>query len=303
MEDVVMRVDDLPLPKVHSGKVGETFDTSSFIPGTQLEVRTDRISVKDCPLLTGIPGKGKVLTGISAAMFREMEANGICPTHFIADDIAGFPPELINVLDPYKKILTGRAMLVRSARVLEFEFIPRSRMYGTARDSYLESGCKSIFGIPVPGNLKEGDRLPATFFTLSTKAPAGQHDENITYPDFIGRVGLPLAQQVRGMCLSIYEMMQIIAAQCGFEYADTKIELGWKFIPGIGWVLMALDELGTPDSSRTIPSAMTKQPVRDYLARQGFTGDEPVALPDRVVEETSRNYYLMYTKVTGRKIA
>ena len=96
---------DLPgLWKIRSGKVREVFDLGE----TLLIVATDRISAFDCILPEPIPGKGEVLTQLSAFWFRKFHQ---IPNHFITGDFQEFPKSL----QPYGKSLRGRSMLVRKS--------------------------------------------------------------------------------------------------------------------------------------------------------------------------------------------
>src|SRR3954447_5054140 len=95
---------DLP---VRRGKVRDIYDLGDTLP----LVSTDRISAFDWVLPTGVPDKGRVLTGISAFWFEHL---GV-PNHLISTDVgdAGLdlPPDL-------KGALAGRSMVVRKARVV-----------------------------------------------------------------------------------------------------------------------------------------------------------------------------------------
>ena len=63
---------DLPgTQKIRSGKVREIFDLEENL----LIVATDRISAFDCILPDPIPGKGEVLTQLSAFWFRKFQQN------------------------------------------------------------------------------------------------------------------------------------------------------------------------------------------------------------------------------------
>ena len=73
---------DLPgLAKSGSGKVREIFDLGDQL----LLVTTDRISAFDCILPNPIPGKGAVLTALSAFWFERF---GFLRNHLITTDVA-----------------------------------------------------------------------------------------------------------------------------------------------------------------------------------------------------------------------
>ena len=110
-ENVVMKI-DLPLLRINKKtKIREMYNTAKFVPYTLFIAHTDRVSVRDKVLLSGIPGKGEVLTKVSAYWFRQTRE--ICPNHFITDDFDQLPMGLQEVLEPYKSVLIGRFMFVR----------------------------------------------------------------------------------------------------------------------------------------------------------------------------------------------
>src|SRR5512142_3224238 len=90
------------------GKVRDVYDLRDSL----LLVATDRISAFDVVLPNGIPGKGKVLTQISAYWFKQME--GIVPNHIVSTDVKEFPENLKK----YADILEGRSMLVKKTKPL-----------------------------------------------------------------------------------------------------------------------------------------------------------------------------------------
>ena len=73
------------LPLFKRGKVRDIYDLGDRL----LLVATDRISCFDVVLPTRIPGKGKILTALSAYWFREME--DIVPNHLLTTDVEQFP--------------------------------------------------------------------------------------------------------------------------------------------------------------------------------------------------------------------
>ena len=86
---------DLPgIPKIRSGKVREVFDLGE----TLLIVATDRISAFDCILPDPIPGKGEILTQLSAFWFQKFHQ---IQNHFITADFEEFP----RILEPHSKLL------------------------------------------------------------------------------------------------------------------------------------------------------------------------------------------------------
>jgi phosphoribosylaminoimidazole-succinocarboxamide synthase len=169
-----------------------------------------------------------------------------------------------------------------------------------------------VCGIPLPTGLKNGSPLPAPIFTPATKAPPGQHDENIPFSEVVAQAGADVAADLKRITLEVYRRGADVTTRRGILLADTKIELG--FDPA-GRLLLA-DEVLTPDSSRLWPASQwqpgksqisfDKQIVRDWLdsPESGWADRDrqpPPALPDHVVEQTRASYIEAYERITGRQ--
>ncbi|WP_322796008.1 phosphoribosylaminoimidazolesuccinocarboxamide synthase [Tepidiforma sp.] len=280
----------------HRGKVRDTYDLGDRL----LIVATDRISALDVVLPTPVPGKGKVLTMLSAWWFERV--SGVIPNHFIAV-ITRENRHLV----PFElgEAYYGRSMLVRKAQRLDAECIARGYLSGSAWKEYRERG--TVCGIPLPEGLRESDRLPEAIFTPSTKAASG-HDENITYEQLVELVGDEAANAMRVRTLALYTYAHTVALERGIIIADTKFEFGW-------WndEVILIDEVLTPDSSRfwlaseyrpggPQPS-LDKQPVRDWLAANWREGDPPPELPQSVVDATVERYLTAYRMLTGEELS
>src|SRR5436190_872077 len=84
----------------------------------------------------------------------------------------------------------------------------------------------AIYDIPLPAGLAEGSRLPEPVFTPTTKAPAGQHDEPMTFADVTAAVGADIAAELRRITLEVYRRGHDLALPRGILIADTKLEFG-----------------------------------------------------------------------------
>ena len=155
--------------------------------------------------------------------------------------------------------------------------------------------------------MRESDRLPEPIFTPSTKATTG-HDENISFEETVSRIGLPLAERLRDVSLTLYKRAAEHAAARGIIIADTKFEFGLR-----GDELIWIDEALTPDSSRFWPAgqyspgkaqpSFDKQFVRDYLEKIGWNKQPPApALPPDVVSGTQQKYREAYQRITGHAL-
>src|SRR5271167_54855 len=154
------------LRKVHQGKVRDIYDVDSE---HMLIVTTDRLSAFDVVLPDPIPFKGEVLTQISLFWFAKTQ-------HIIANHLTALKVEDVVADAAERAQLAGRAMVVRKVRPLPVEAVVRGYLIGSGFKDYKLHG--SVSGIALPGGLRMADRLPEPLFTPSSKAPAGQHDEN-----------------------------------------------------------------------------------------------------------------------------
>lgn len=277
------------LNHLYSGKVRELYQADG---GVLLLVATDRMSAFDYVLDTPIPDKGKILTQLSLWWFERLA--DLVPNHIVD---APIPAEF-----------AGRAMACRPLRMVQAECVARGYLAGSALTEYRHDG--RICGIAMPGGLEDGSRLPGPIFTPATKAPRGEHDENITFERLAESVGADLAAELRRITIAVYERGARLAAERGIIVADTKIELGFD----ADGTLTLGDEVLTPDSSRFWPAdqwrpgrrqpAFDKQYVRDWLlsAESGWdrsTGEAPPPLPSRVIERTRETYIQAYERITG----
>jgi phosphoribosylaminoimidazole-succinocarboxamide synthase len=276
---------------VYSGKVREVYETDD---GVLLLVATDRISAFDYVLETEIPDKGKILTQLSLWWFEQL--TDIIPNHLVD---APIPVEF-----------AGRATACRRLNMIPVECVARGYLAGSGLEEYRAS--RAVCGVPLPAGLADGSRLPEPIFTPATKAPRGEHDENIPASVVAEIVGADAAAEIERITLAVYARGADLAARRGIIVADTKVELGFD----AGGTLMLADEVLTPDSSRFWPAdqwqpgrsqpSLDKQYVRDWLTspesgwdRHG--GEEPPPLPEPVVERTRDRYVSAYESITGRR--
>jgi phosphoribosylaminoimidazole-succinocarboxamide synthase len=279
------------LRHVYSGKVRELYETSD---GVLLLVASDRISAFDYVLDTPIPDKGKILTQLSLWWFERLA--DIVPSHLVD---APIPAEF-----------AGRAMACMRLSMVPVECVARGYLTGTGLADYRRDG--SVAGIVLPAGLTDGSRLPAPVFDPDSKAPQGQHDENITMAEVAALVGEHAAAEVARITLAVYQRGADLAAERGIIVADTKIELGFD-APG---TLRLADEVLTPDSSRFWPAetwqpghsqvSFDKQFVRDWLTSSASGWDPggqepPPPLPDDVVSQTRDTYIAAYERITGTR--
>ncbi len=279
------------LRHVYSGKVRELYETSD---GVLLLVASDRISAFDYVLDTAIPDKGKILTQLSLWWFERLA--DIVPNHLVD---APIPAEF-----------AGRAMACMPLSMVPVECVARGYLTGTGLADYRRDGM--VAGVELPAGLTDGSRLPAPLFDPDSKAPQGQHDENITMAEIAALVGDQAAADLARITVAVYQRGADLGAERGIIVADTKIELGFD----AAGTLRLADEVLTPDSSR-FWSAQTWQPgrsqvsfdkqfVRDWLTSPASGWDRygqepPPPLPDNVVAQTRDTYIEAFERITGTR--
>jgi phosphoribosylaminoimidazole-succinocarboxamide synthase len=283
-DTALFETDIKSLKFLHRGKVRDLYAVGE---DRLLIVQTDRLSAFDVILPDPIPGKGRVLTELSFFWFAKLG-------HLVANHLTDIAPEAV-VAEGERSQVAGRAMVVKKLEPLLIEAVVRGYIIGSGWNDYQQSG--AVCGIKLPAGLKQAQKLPQPIFTPASKAPAGQHDENITFAEAEKAVGKELAAQVRDLSIRLYTEAADYAATRGIIIADTKFEFGTDERGNV----VLIDEALTPDSSRFWPAAeyrvgisppsFDKQFVRDWLETQPWNKRHPApALPPDVLAKTSEKY-------------
>lgn len=275
---------------LYSGKVRDLYEDAA---GQLLLVASDRISAFDHVLASTIPDKGRILTAMSLWWFERL--SDLVPNHVVSSAV----PEAV----------AGRAVLCERLDMFPVECVARGYLTGSGLADYTATG--TVCGVELPPGLVDGSRLPVPIFTPATKAPAGDHDENVDFGYVEQAVGRSAAAELRRLTLEIYARGEQLARERGIILADTKIELGRRTD---GTIVLA-DEVLTPDSSRFWPAdswqpgraqpSFDKQFVRDWLTSPASgwnraSGAEPPPLPQDIVRRTRDRYVEAYERLTGR---
>ncbi|MCU1557376.1 MAG: phosphoribosylaminoimidazolesuccinocarboxamide synthase [Microbacteriaceae bacterium] len=288
----------------YSGKVRDLYideDAADLASaGRVLMVASDRVSAFDFVLSPGIPGKGELLTTLSLWWFDQLV--GI-PNHLIADhELRGGD----TVADLIPDAVAGRAMLARTLDMFPIECVVRGYLAGSGWLEYQRS--QSVCGVPLPAGLRNGDRLPEPIYTPASKAPMGEHDENIPFERTVELVGAEVAEVLRVLSLDVFSRASAIAEARGVILADTKFEFGANRDNG---VITLADEVLTSDSSRYWDAELyaaggserlasfDKQIVRDWLSANWDKAGTPPELPRDVVEQTAARYRELIERLTG----
>jgi phosphoribosylaminoimidazole-succinocarboxamide synthase len=293
---------DLPLPLLNRGKVRDIYEAG---PDTLLMLASDRVSAFDVVLPQPIPHKGEVLTQVTAWWLARLQED--VDHHLISvrpEEILERIPELQGTEEQWAR----RAMLVKRTEPVLVECVVRGYITGSAWREYRAEG--TLAGEPLPAGLVESGKLEPPIFSPATKAPEGDHDENITFGTMKNLLGDDLANHLRHLSLEIYSRGAREAEEKGIILADTKFEFGRD---ARGEVIL-IDEVMTPDSSRFWPRehyqvgrgqpSLDKQPIRDYL--DGLSDWDkrppPPDLPQEVVDASEERYLEIFRRLTGTEL-
>ncbi len=274
---------------VYRGKVREVYHFENDI---LVMIATDRLSAFDVVMPKGIPYKGQILNQIATKM---MEAT---------QDIV--PNWLMATPDP--NVAVGKA-----CTPFKVEMVIRGYLSGHAAREYT-LGKRLLCGVPMPDGMMENDPFPEPIITPATKAEKGDHDEDISRDDILGR-GI-VSEEDYGVLekytKALFQRGTEIAAGRDLILVDTKYEFG-KTKDG---EIVLIDEIHTPDSSRYFyaqeyqerqdrgepQKQLSKEFVRQWLLSNGFQGLEGQTVPEMgnaYIQSVSERYIELYENITG----
>jgi phosphoribosylaminoimidazole-succinocarboxamide synthase len=278
------------------GKVRDIYDIDQDL---MLIVTSDRISAFDCILPDPIPGKGLILSAVSAFWFEKL-------AHVIPNQMTDIPLHRVIKDEAECALLQGRAIVVKKLKALPVEAVVRGYLIGSGWKDYQQD--QSVCGLCLPEGLRQAEKLQEPLFTPSTKADLGDHDENIPFEKMEAILGARLAFEVREVSLRLYQEASAYALERGIIIADTKFEFG---LDDEG-TLHLIDEVLTPDSSRfwpvdqyqvgISPPSFDKQFVRDYLESLDWNKAPPAPhLPEDILQKTSAKYREALERLTLKR--
>jgi phosphoribosylaminoimidazole-succinocarboxamide synthase len=281
------------LPLFRRGKVRDMYVVDDE---RLLMVASDRVSAFDVVMAEPIPGKGEILTRLSAFWFEQTAP--IVANHVLSRDVQDLPAGVRGM----ERAIAGRWLLVRRAERIDIECVVRGYLSGSAWAEY--TGFGTVAEEPLRAGVRESERLERPIFTPAIKAETG-HDENISRARLASLIGRTLAEQLEELSLRLYAAGAKHAQARGLILADTKFEFGL-----LDGQIILIDELLTPDSSRYWPAdtyqpggpqpSFDKQFLRDFLAGSGWNKEPPPpALPPSVVEGTAARYAEALRRLTS----
>ncbi len=291
------------------GKVKEAYDL-----GDRLEFRfTDNISVFDKVIPSQIPFKGETLSREGMYWLTRAEKMGI-KTHFLEYlPPAGMLCRKVDILQPANITPKSKNYLI------PLEWICRWYVAGSLYDRVKEGRISAQdLGYPSGHTVQSGEKLPEPFIEVSTKLE--KTDRLLKKEEALQISGLSAREyeDAREIVLKIDEDIGRSVRARGLIHVDGKKELAFDENRRI----MVIDVYGTADEDRFWDRAsyeegrfvdLSKEYVRQYYRQIGYKDqlyaardekrEEPdiPALPDDVVDQTSRIYIKLFEMITGEK--
>lgn len=289
----VLKTIDIPgLGTKKQGKVRDFY----VLKDKRVIITTDRQSAFDV-ILGHIPYKGTVLNQLAAFWFGKTK--NIVQNH------------LISTPDP-------NVSITYSCEPIPVEMIVRGYMTGVTKTSIWYSyakGDRIIYGQKFPDGLTKNQQLATPIITPTTHPEAGSsvHDERLTRDEIISKkiVDKKLYTQMEKVALALFDLGSKWCSNHGLILVDTKYEFG--LYKGI---LMLIDEIHTPDSSRfwikktykkrildgLEPENFDKEFLRLWYADRGYRGDgKPPKMSKDLIIDLAKRYIAVYEKITGKK--
>lgn len=309
-EDTIQWLEANGLDHLYTGKTRETFSNFEY-PDLLYILATDRISIYDIVLNARIKHKGAVLTAMTIFWLTKVFAD--IPNHLVAygRDIESYLPKSFKSMgdDEHRYLMTHMIVVTKTA-VLKVEAIVRGFLTGSGFKDYSQTG--KISGMPLIMGLKNGSQLDQAYFTPSTKADYGLHDENISWEKAAEIIGEQEMYFVMRTSQRLYLTAGELARQVGIIIADTKFEFGRDKNGNI----IVIDEVLTPDSSRFwpielweialangyVPPSLDKQGIRDAGAAAGVKKNPNWIPPQELINETSEKYLKVFRLLNKKSL-
>lgn len=259
--------------KTHFGKVRTN---TALSPAHRILTSSNRISAFDCVLPLDVAGKGTILQAISTYFFTKTKH--IIPNHFIG-------------------CLDAQTMLVKAGQVFPLEVIARGTLSGSLWKCYAQGGSERVFnewGVQLPNDMTQHQRLPETLITFTTKAVTG-HDELIRMDNVSNHIrswlqnsgvadparAETLLEQIKSSARALFSFGQSQCENSGLLMLDTKYE----FALDDSSKLMVVDEIHTPDSSRFISLEAYSQGRIEHFSKEWLREKIQIALAAQIPAE------------------
>lgn len=296
---------------VHTGKVKNVFRASE----NELEFEfSNRVSVFDKIIPSDIPYKGETLCRTSAYWFKICGNKGI-KTHFLK--LTAPNKMLVKRVD----VISDYAKLTPQTKnyLIPLEVVIRYYAYGSLYDRIAAGKTKpEELGFSSGHKVEKGEPLPQPLFETTTKLE--KTDQLLTREKALEISGLTKGEykELEESAFKIDDEINSRVKQRGLIHADGKKEFAFDGER----TLMVVDTFGTADEDRFWDEKeysqgrileKSKEFVRKYYRESGYHKalyaarekglPEPAipALPQEMVDQTSKVYVELFEQLTGEK--
>jgi len=218
---------------------------------------------------------------------------------------------VVGVPDP-------NVMIANECAPYPVEVVVRGYITGVTSTSlwtHYEKGERILYGLQLPEGLRKSEKLPQPIITPTTRGTGpGGADERITRDEILARNLVPRSayEEIEEAALALFQRGTDICREAGLILVDTKYEFGH-----LDGRLTHIDEVNTPDSSRfwisdtyagrfeagLEPENLSKEFVRLWFKKQGFTGQGPIPdLPDDLAVQAAQVYVNVFEMITGKPL-
>ncbi len=296
---------------IHTGKVKNVFRVSE----SELEFEfSNRVSVFDKIIPSDIPFKGETLCRTSAYWFKICGNKGI-KTHFLK--LAAPNKMLVKRVD----VISDYAKLTPQTKnyLIPLEVVIRYYAYGSLYDRIAAGKTKpEEVGFPSGHKVEKGEPLPQPLFETTTKLE--KTDQLLTREKALAISGLTKEEfkELEESAFKIDDEINSRVKQRGLIHADGKKEFAFDGER----TLMVVDTFGTADEDRFWDEKefnqgrileKSKEFVRKYYRESGYhkalyaarekgTPEPDIpALPQDMIDQTSKIYVELFEQLTGEK--
>lgn len=286
----------------YEGKVSQLYADSTDPEAPYVKVYTDNISALDSRLGSKIPKLG-IIRNLMTVFFKEM----IFDSYIINNDVISL--ELDKMPEQFQSPeYEGRVCLIANLEPDKFEHIARRYATGSLMSAY-SRGERWKCGHKLPEGLVEGSDMGYFMYGPSTKAPVGEHDEDVTLESVMKEFGDDEGLLRRKFTLDIANRLYEFFLDKGFIMADIKVE----FAQDTDGTILLSDEI-SPDTFRVWKKddyvvgqkneSYDKEIVRTYV--KNFKEENPdysgkIVLPEDIIQKTFERYKDLYEIVSGFK--
>ncbi len=292
---------------VRIGKVKEVYDEGE----TLLFKFTDKISVFDKIIPSLIPNKGKSLCRTSAYWFKMAKESAHVQTHF--RELV--KPDEMRVTKYFIPDHKGNPFEVEY--VIPIEFVTRYFVAGSLFDR-LNNGDLKPYDVGLNSMPKYGDELDDPFFEMTTKFEKFDRPINVDEAKDLGGMSNSELTEIRETIFKVDRRMNKQVRNRGLIHVDGKKEIAF----GVKRAPVIIDTFGTADEDRFWDvkeyesgniQELSKESVRQYYRDIGYHKElyaarergekepEIPALPEEMIEKTSKLYMSMFERITGEK--